>query len=82
MRYKTASAFRTALEEHLAREARTRGVSLVRLRKMVVFDRLLARLNVAAAGRRVLKGALALDFRLRAGRERRRTWTLPRDGDG
>ncbi|UCC71562.1 MAG: nucleotidyl transferase AbiEii/AbiGii toxin family protein [Gemmatimonadota bacterium] len=31
---------------------------------MVVFDRLLARLNVAAAGRWVLKGALALDFRL------------------
>jgi len=31
---------------------------------MVVFDRLLARLNLAAPGRWVLKGALALDLRL------------------
>ncbi len=37
---------------------------MVRLRKTVVFDRLLARLAVAAPNRCVLKGALALDFRL------------------
>jgi len=37
---------------------------LVRLRKSVVFDRLLARLMVAARGRWLLKGAVALDFRL------------------
>jgi hypothetical protein len=36
----------------------------VRLRKSVVFDRLLVRLGIAAPGRWVLKGALALDFRL------------------
>ncbi|NIN72171.1 MAG: nucleotidyl transferase AbiEii/AbiGii toxin family protein [Gemmatimonadetes bacterium] len=52
------------MEDHLAREARGRSVSLVRLRKLVVFDRLLARLNVVAPSRWVLKGALALDFRL------------------
>lgn len=39
-------------------------MSIVRLRKLAVFDRLLARLNEAAQGRWVLKGALALDFRL------------------
>ncbi len=39
-------------------------MSLVRLRKAVTFDRLLARLAVAAPGRWVLKGALALDFRI------------------
>ena len=36
----------------------------MRLRKQVVFDRLLARLVTAAPGRWVLKGALALDLRL------------------
>jgi hypothetical protein len=36
----------------------------VRLRKTVVFDRLLARLKEVAPDRWILKGALALDFRL------------------
>jgi len=43
--------------------ARRTGASLVRLRKTVVFDRLLARLNEVALERWILKGALALDFR-------------------
>ncbi len=38
-------------------------MSLGRLRKSVVFDRLLARLLAVASGRWILKGALALDFR-------------------
>jgi predicted nucleotidyltransferase component of viral defense system len=37
----------------------------VRLRKTVVFERLLARLGGAAPGRWALKGGLALDFRLK-----------------
>jgi hypothetical protein len=41
-------------------------MSLTRLRKAVVFDRLVARLSEVASGRWVLKGALALDFRLGA----------------
>ncbi len=64
MKYETAAAFRQALEQRLLARSRTTGESLVRLRKTVVFDRLLARLVVAAPGRWVLKGALALDFRL------------------
>ncbi len=64
MRYKSGAAFRQALEQRLLARSRETGTSLVRLRKAVVFDRLLARLMVAAPGRWVLKGALALDFRL------------------
>ncbi|MGA7871378.1 MAG: nucleotidyl transferase AbiEii/AbiGii toxin family protein [Candidatus Binatus sp.] len=64
MKYKSGAAFRQALEQRLLGRSRETGTSLVRLRKGVVFDRLLARLTVAARGRWVLKGALALDFRL------------------
>jgi predicted nucleotidyltransferase component of viral defense system len=64
MKYRSGAAFRRALEERLLLRSRERGASLVRLRKSVVFDRLLARLLIAAPGRWVLKGALALDFRL------------------
>lgn len=64
MKYRTAAAFRQALEQRLLARARATNVSLVRLRKTVVFDRLLARLAVTAPGRWVLKGALALDFRI------------------
>lgn len=64
MKYATASGFRTALETRLLSFAQQRGVPLVRLRKLVVFDRLLARLLVVAQDRWVLKGALALEFRL------------------
>lgn len=64
MRYTTAAAFRTALETRLLAHARQANVSIVRLRKIVVFDRLLARLLAVAPDRWLLKGALALDFRL------------------
>jgi len=64
MKYKSAAAFRQALEQRLLDRSRDASTSLVRLRKAVVFDRLLARLALAAPGRWVLKGALALDFRL------------------
>jgi predicted nucleotidyltransferase component of viral defense system len=63
VKYEDAGAFRMALEQRL-RNASQAGTSLVRLRKAVVFDRLLARLMVVAPNRWVLKGALALDFRL------------------
>jgi hypothetical protein len=64
LKYATPSAFRAALEQRLLNISHRAGLSLVRLRKMVVFDRLLARLLVAAPNRWVLKGALALEFRL------------------
>lgn len=64
MHYRSAPAFRAALEARLQAQAQSTGRSLQRLRKMVAFDRLLARLLVVAPDRWVLKGALALDFRL------------------
>lgn len=64
MKYATAGGFRTALETRLLAQSRQTGVSLLRLRRAVVFDRLMARLLVVARARWVLKGALALDFRL------------------
>ena len=65
MRYESAARFRQALEQRLGNRTRATGASLVRLRKTVVFERLLARLVVTAPGRWVLKGGLALDFRLK-----------------
>ena len=64
MKYRTGAAFRQALEQRLLMRSRDTGTSLVRLRKAVVFDRLLVRLAEVARDRWVLKGALALDFRL------------------
>ncbi len=55
--YLSGAAFRQALEQRLLRRSRDSGTSLVRLRKAVVFDRLLVRLVIAAPGRWVLKGA-------------------------
>lgn len=66
MRYSSADAFRTALEYRLKQAAaEPGGASLVRQRKMVVFDRLLVRLLVVAPDRWLVKGGVALDLRLR-----------------
>jgi hypothetical protein len=64
MRYATPAAFRTALEARLLAHSKATRLALDRLRKQVVFERLLARLLVAAPGRWVLKGGFALDLRL------------------
>jgi predicted nucleotidyltransferase component of viral defense system len=64
MRYRTAEAFRAALDQRLKNETTQSGVSLMRLRKRVVFERFLARLSVAGPAGWVLKGAFALDLRL------------------
>ena len=66
MRYATAGAFRIALEQRLLAIARQENVPLVRLRKLVAFERLLARLMAIAPDRWVLKGAMAFHFRLAA----------------
>ena len=65
MRYASAARFRQALEQRLRDRSKATGSSHIRLRKTVVFERLLARLAVAAPARWTLKGALALDLRLR-----------------
>lgn len=63
MRYGSAGALRMALETRLVEHSRRTGLSLARLRKSVVFARLLARLLAVAPDRWVLKGGLALDYR-------------------
>ena len=63
MKFSSAPPFRQALETRLGAVSRAGGPSLVRLRKEVAFDRLLARLVVVAPDRWILKGAVALDYR-------------------
>jgi len=80
VRYASAAAFRRALETRLVALSRDGGLSLVRLRKSVAFDRLLARLFAVAPDRWVLKGGLALDYRL--GAKARTTMDIDLAGPG
>ena len=64
MKYNSGSAFRRALEDRLRNQSLQSGVPLVRLRKMVAFDRFLARLIQSSPDEWVLKGGLALQLRL------------------
>lgn len=63
MRYATAGAFRAALEARL-KDEQADGVGLSRLRKRIVFERLLARLQAVAPDGWLLKGGFALELRL------------------
>jgi hypothetical protein len=62
-KYKTAVDLRRALEARLKREAEAKGSDYSRLRRVVVFDRIGARLSASDQGW-VLKGGTALEFRL------------------
>ncbi|MDD5371112.1 MAG: nucleotidyl transferase AbiEii/AbiGii toxin family protein [Anaerolineaceae bacterium] len=64
MLYKSGSAFRQALEARLRTDHLKTGVPLLRLRKLVAFDRFLARLTMVSPDRWVLKGGLAMQLRL------------------
>jgi len=64
VRYASAVAFRQALDQRLKDEAEQTGLALARLRKRVAFELFLRRLVAVAPDRWILKGALALDFRL------------------
>lgn len=64
MKYKTAAAFRQALEERLRQWSLGRNQALTRLRKMVAFDRFLARLEKCDPEAWVVKGGFALQLRL------------------
>lgn len=68
-RYLSANAFRTALEERLNRQARTQarsyGAEVIRLRRLVAFERLLARLFAGNDPPWLLKGGYSLEMRLR-----------------
>src|SRR5262245_40787091 len=63
-RYQTARAFRAALEERLNQLAREWGNDLMRLRRQVAFDRLLARLFAEPDPPWLLKGGYAFELRL------------------
>ncbi len=64
MRYRSGTAFRQALETRLLAKSKEESIPLSWLRKMVAFDRLLARLVTDAPERWILKGGLALQLRL------------------
>lgn len=65
MSYETPAALRAAFEDRLQNEARNRSIDLGRLRRRAVFERILVRLEVAQPGKWVLKGAIALEVRLK-----------------
>jgi len=64
MNYATGRAFRQALERRLRQQSLQAATPLVRLRKLVAFDRFLARLARAQPDTWILKGGLALQLRL------------------
>jgi hypothetical protein len=64
VKYKTATAFRHALEQRLRQQSLSSGAPLARLRKMVAFDRFLARLAMKQADAWIVKGGFALQLRL------------------
>lgn len=64
MKYQSGGAFRRALETRLLEQSVQTGAALARLRKMVAFDRFLARLVQDRPNNWVLKGGLALQLRL------------------
>ena len=65
MTYDSPEALRMALEDRLANTARESGLSLDRLRRRVVFERIATRLQVAEPRAWVVKGGMALEVRLR-----------------
>jgi predicted nucleotidyltransferase component of viral defense system len=81
MKYTNAAAFRQALEQRLKNEFADTGHSLDRLRKRVAFELFLRRLLAVAPDRWVLKGALALDFRLGITTRATKDIDLGRDDD-
>jgi hypothetical protein len=81
MRYATANAFRTALEARLRIRASETGRSFPQLRNEIAYNRLLARLLLAAPDRWILKGALALDLRLGAAARPTKDMDLGREDD-
>jgi len=64
VKYRTAGAFRQAVEERLRQRSIGNNQALTRLRKMVVFDRFLARLAKSNPEAWVIKGGFALQLRL------------------
>ncbi len=64
MNYRTSHALRMALEQRLLARSTATGIALDRLRRRVLLERIVARLQSAEPGRWVLKGGMALEVRL------------------
>ena len=64
MRYETATAFRQALQARLMQRSKEKGEAFDRLRKRVVFERCIVRLQKDKNSPWVLKGGFALELRL------------------
>lgn len=64
MTYDTPQALRMALEQRLQNQAQATDIALDRLRRRVVFQRIVTRLQRAEPDRWVLKGGMALEVRL------------------
>ena len=64
MTYDTPQALRMALEQRLLTHSQESGIALDRLRRQVVFQRIVTRLQRAEPGLWVLKGGMALEVRL------------------
>lgn len=69
--YRTAFAFRRALEDRLAAAAKSERIDLRRMRRQVAFDRLLARLLAEGNPPCRLKGGYALEPKLAVARSTR-----------
>jgi len=65
--YRTAAAFKQALEQRL-RTASDSGIDFARRRQLVVFDRFLARMALELGDAVTLKGGLALELRVERAR--------------
>ncbi len=63
-KYVTPASFRQGLEERLKTLSRSDGIDIMRLRRQVAFDRLLARLFHASETPWVLKGGYAMELRI------------------
>jgi hypothetical protein len=68
--YASPGAFKAALEDRLRRES-AGGLDIQRRRQIVVFTRMLARINAAFGDTTVLKGGFALELRLDVARTTR-----------
>ena len=64
MTYESATALRMALEQRLSTRSAETGISLDRLRRRVVFERIISRLQANEPGAWVVKGGMALEVRL------------------
>lgn len=64
MRYASAGALRGAIETRLLRDSRENDRDLARLRRLVAFERFLVRLALRDPSPWILKGGVALEFRL------------------